>query len=130
MSKRRRSIEELAPVTPQQIQCSYGGCIMNQIVFASYAEFESHVQNYHTYICKECHKKFPTDKFLTLHIEENHDPFFQIRKDKGEKTFKCFNYDPNGCRKICSDRKKRRLHMIDKHGYPRDYKFNIIDNGI
>lgn len=133
MSKRRRSTEEVTPVsTSQQVQCTctLGGCINKPKLFPSYLEFELHVQNYHTYICKECHKKFPSDQFLSIHIEENHDPFFVIRKERGEKVYKCLNFDLQGCRKVCSDRKKRRLHMIDKHGYPKDYKFNIIDNGI
>lgn len=36
--------------------------------------------------CVECGKNFPTDLFLNLHIEENHDPLTAARRERGEKT--------------------------------------------
>ena len=34
------------------------------------------------------------------------------------------------CERVTSAPQKRRLHLIDKHGYPRNYDFRIIENGI
>lgn len=135
MSKRRIDDDDTsssAATTPTNlITCNYPPCV-NNTIFNCYAEYELHVQNYHTHICNECKRRFPTNDFLTLHIDETHNPLLQIKRERGEKTYKCFNYSTSigGCRKICLDQKKRRLHMIDKHGYPRDFKFNVINYGI
>lgn len=131
MSKRPRT-EDDPQVEPtsvvQKIECKLGQCIKHPVVLGSYPEYELHIQTLHTHICQACKKCFPSHNFLSIHIEENHDPFFQIKKDRGEKVFRCLdNY--LGCKKVCSNKSKRRLHMIDKHGYPRDFKFNIIDQG-
>lgn len=56
------------------------------ISFASYDEYEVHYAKSHVNRCTECGKNFPTGHFLSLHIEENHDPLMQARKEKGEKT--------------------------------------------
>lgn len=39
--------------------------------------------------CSECGKNFPTELFLNLHIEENHDALVAARRERGEKTV-CF----------------------------------------
>ncbi|EGV61562.1 hypothetical protein CANTEDRAFT_108530 [Yamadazyma tenuis ATCC 10573] len=135
MSKRRRS-EELLPSTTSAtvptIVCTLGYCVQAPPEFSSYPEYELHVQTHHTHICHACKKRFPSAPILSMHIEEKHDPFFVIKRDQGLKVYKCFkSYNEiNPCHKVCSDRKKRRLHMIDKHGYPRDYNFSIIDRGL
>jgi hypothetical protein len=56
------------------------------ISFASYDEYEVHYAKFHVNRCTECGKNFPTGHFLSLHIEESHDPLMQARKEKGEKT--------------------------------------------
>jgi hypothetical protein len=40
--------------------------------------------------CSECHKNFPDEHFLHLHIGENHDPINEAKRDKGEKTVGSF----------------------------------------
>lgn len=42
--------------------------------------------------------------------------FNELKKEKGEKTFQCF---VEGCDRLCSTPQKRRLHVIDKHGFPK-----------
>ena len=54
--------------------------------FSSFEEFENHYSKVHAYRCAECHKNFPTDHYLGLHISENHDPLSEERRAKGEKT--------------------------------------------
>ena len=53
--------------------------------FATYEEYEVHYLKTHTNRCTECRKNFPTEHFLNLHIEENHDSLVSVRKERGEK---------------------------------------------
>ncbi|KAH8702500.1 hypothetical protein BGW36DRAFT_395126 [Talaromyces proteolyticus] len=97
------------------------------ISFASYDEYERHYLQTHVNRCSECAKNFPTQHFLHLHIEENHDPLILARRDRDEKTFGCF---VEGCDRKCSTPQKRRRHLIDKHMFPRNYNFFIVNDGI
>ncbi|KKK27177.1 hypothetical protein ARAM_002820 [Aspergillus rambellii] len=54
--------------------------------FSSYEDYEVHYLQSHVNRCSECGKNFPTDRFLNLHIEENHDPLVASRRERGEKT--------------------------------------------
>ncbi|KAK2766013.1 hypothetical protein FQN54_007528 [Arachnomyces sp. PD_36] len=60
------------------------------ISFASYEEYEVHYIQAHVNRCSECGRNFPTELFLSLHIEENHDPLVEARKERGERTYGCF----------------------------------------
>ncbi|KAL2013586.1 hypothetical protein VTN00DRAFT_1111 [Thermoascus crustaceus] len=95
--------------------------------FPSYEEYEVHYMQAHVNRCSECGKNFPTDLFLNLHIEENHDPLIAARRERGEKTYGCF---VEGCERKCSTPQKRRRHLIDKHMFPRTYNFFIVNDGI
>lgn len=111
------------------IKCTIPPCHVNLVQFDSYLAYEAHVITFHNHVCQQCRRRFPSNQFLEIHIDENHNPFWQLARDKGEKVFSCFQYG-DGCNKKCGDRKKRRLHMIDKHGYPRDFNFGIVDYGL
>ncbi|GAD98550.1 conserved hypothetical protein [Paecilomyces variotii No. 5] len=95
--------------------------------FASYDEYEVHYVQAHVNRCAECGKNFPTELFLNLHIEENHDALVATRRERGEKTYGCF---VEGCDRKCSTPQKRRRHLIDKHMFPRTYNFYIVNDGI
>ncbi|KAF2229698.1 hypothetical protein EV356DRAFT_510265 [Viridothelium virens] len=97
------------------------------ISFTSIGEFENHYQKEHTHRCLDCRRNLPSDHFLGLHIAENHDPLNEIRREKGEKTYRCFVED---CDRVCSAPHKRRLHLIDKHHFPRHYDFFIVNDGM
>ncbi|KAK9551946.1 hypothetical protein V6Z96_000862 [Aspergillus fumigatus] len=97
------------------------------IYFSSYEDYEVHYTQTHVNRCSECGKNFPTDRFLNLHIEENHDPLVATKRDKGEKTYSCFIED---CDRKCSTPQKRRMHLIDKHMFPKAYNFNVVNEGI
>jgi hypothetical protein len=56
------------------------------ISFASYEDYETHYNKSHVNRCLECRKNFPTEHFLNLHIEENHDALVTVRRERGEKT--------------------------------------------
>lgn len=41
--------------------------------------------------------------------------------------YACFVED---CDKLCSTPQKRRMHLTDKHMFPKDYDFFVVNNGI
>ncbi|CAD0086090.1 unnamed protein product [Aureobasidium mustum] len=96
------------------------------IKFTTYNDYEIHYHKAHSFRCLECGKNFPTEHFLSLHIAESHDPLNRVKKDRGEKTYHCFVED---CEKVCSTPQKRRMHLIDKHMFPRNYDFHIVNHG-
>ena len=140
--------------------------------FTSHEDYEVHYQQAHVNRCSQCSKNFPTGHFLELHIEENHDPLAAARRERGEKTVSAPHFlwkpwkkrmaDTNTlfnnqygcfietCERKCSTPQKRRLHLIDKHMFPRvclkqaiiahrargsniciqSYNFYIINDGI
>jgi hypothetical protein len=62
------------------------------LTFASFEEYDVHYQKMHLHRCSECHKNFPDEHFLHLHITENHDPISAAKRDQGEKTVGLFLY--------------------------------------
>ncbi|KAG9966941.1 hypothetical protein KCU61_g480, partial [Aureobasidium melanogenum] len=94
--------------------------------FTTYNDYEVHYLKAHSLRCIECAKNFPTEHFLSLHIAESHDPLNRVKQDRGEKTYHCFVED---CEKACSTPQKRRMHLIDKHMFPRNYDFYIVNHG-
>lgn len=98
------------------------------LTFSSYPDYETHYTQTHSNRCSACAANFPTAHFLNLHISENHDPIIAAQRDRsGSKTFGCF---VEGCEKVCADWKKRRSHLVDKHGFPRNYDFLVVDSGV
>ncbi|KAK0257871.1 hypothetical protein LTR91_007095 [Friedmanniomyces endolithicus] len=97
------------------------------LIFPTYADYESHYAKAHTNRCTECSANLPTSHFLDLHLAENHDPLLASKRDRGEKTLACFVED---CEKVCTDWKKRRSHLVDKHGFPRNYDFLVVNTGV
>ncbi|KAK3057297.1 hypothetical protein LTR09_001479 [Extremus antarcticus] len=77
--------------------------------------------------CTECKANLPTSHFLELHIAENHDPIVASKRDTGDRTYACFIED---CDKVCSEWQKRRSHLVDKHGFPKNYDFLVVNHGI
>ncbi|RVX68115.1 hypothetical protein B0A52_08256 [Exophiala mesophila] len=119
--------DDAAPAAaPCIIQCSLAPH-RDPLGFASAADFELHYAKEHSNRCLACGKNFPTAHFLALHTDENHNAFRQALQAKGEKTYACFVED---CPKSCSSPQKRRLHLIDKHLFPKNYNFRIVDSGI
>ena len=54
--------------------------------FQSYEEWEAHYNKTHMNRCHECRKNFPSAHFLDVHIEECHDSFVAVKRDRGEHT--------------------------------------------
>ncbi|KAM0714059.1 hypothetical protein Q7P37_011023 [Cladosporium fusiforme] len=97
------------------------------LTFSSFLDYDTHYAQAHSNRCSECKVNLPSSHFLELHIAENHDPLALAQRERGEKTFGCF---VEGCEKVCGDWKKRRNHLVDKHGFPRNYDFFVINSGV
>ncbi|GMK54251.1 hypothetical protein CspeluHIS016_0108370 [Cutaneotrichosporon spelunceum] len=78
---------------------------------------------------RECGRVFPNERLLDLHYTETHDPIAREKLERGEKIFECF-LPLDQCSKVCLTPKKRRHHLIDKHGYPSTYYFGITCHGL
>ena len=75
---------------PTEMRCSLPPH-KQTLLFESYEEYEIHYNKIHVNRCVECRKNFPTEHFLTLHIEENHDALVSVRRERGEKTVSFFS---------------------------------------
>ena len=115
-----------ATVSARVVQCTLAPH-SEALCFDTQEEFEIHYAKEHINRCAACSKNFPTPCFLELHIEENHNALRELQAARGEKTYSCFVED---CDRKCSTPQKRRLHLIDKHMFPRTYNFRIVDQGI
>ncbi|KAB8260845.1 hypothetical protein BDV32DRAFT_122251 [Aspergillus pseudonomiae] len=122
----RKHLSDTANSGIEVMQCSLPPH-RETLSFPSYDDYEVHYKQTHVNRCTACGKNFPTDRFLNLHIEENHDPLIAAKKDRGEKTYGCFIED---CERKCSTPQKRRMHLIDKHMFPKTYNFYIVNDGI
>lgn len=110
-----------------RVPCTFGSCAYKNTFFNTYDEFEAHMLNYHHYICQECDRKLPSGFLLDLHIEENHDPFFDLKKDKDAQAYRCINKQ---CKGLFKSKEERKEHMVLEHAYPINYNFDLIDFGI
>ncbi|CAG7555385.1 unnamed protein product [Fusarium equiseti] len=95
--------------------------------FRSYDEYEVHYNKSHTNRCLECRKNFPSEHLLNVHIEEYHDPLVSVKREQGQHTYSCF---VEGCERKCMTHQKRRMHLIDKHMYPKNFFFAVTKDGI
>lgn len=109
------------------LTCDLTPCAGTQ--FASHDVYRAHLKSVHHEKCMACHRTFPSNDILQLHINENHNPLLRIKQEQGDKIFMCFA-TPGTCTKVCATPKLRRLHMIDKHQYPRDFKFDVVNRGM
>lgn len=73
----------VAPASPV-ISCSLALHKL-PIPFYTYEDYDNHYHATHMNRCPECGRNFPLAHYLALHIEENHDAFFETRKGRGEK---------------------------------------------
>ncbi|KAI0738710.1 hypothetical protein C8Q80DRAFT_1242130 [Daedaleopsis nitida] len=92
-------------------------------------ELEAHYAMYHAHVCEQkgCGCVFPDARLLELHQTECHDPLAAVRKERGEKIFMCLVSD---CETRFSTPKGRRLHLIQTHGYPKEYFFAVTNKGV
>lgn len=107
-----------------RVACVVGGC---SDTFPSTTALEAHYSLRHQHVCQPCGRSFPSERFLHLHIAENHDPIVEARQAKGERVFACF--EPS-CSTLFHTPKGRRLHLRQLHHYPSTFRFNITNTGL
>ncbi|KAF6812181.1 C2H2 type zinc finger domain protein [Colletotrichum sojae] len=95
--------------------------------FKSYGEYEAHYIKAHTNRCIECGRNLPSEHLLNVHHEECHDSIAAVRRERGERTYSCF---VESCERKCMTPQKRRMHLIDKHMYPKNFFFAVTREGI
>ncbi|ORZ25682.1 hypothetical protein BCR42DRAFT_485809 [Absidia repens] len=111
------------------IFCELPSCVKRYgepVAFPSLVAYESHYEALHRNTCSICHLPFPGSRWLRLHLDELHDTLNQVRKDRGEKIHECY---VETCAKFFSTPKMRRLHLIDKHHYPKNFPFDLVVTG-
>ncbi|KAI0091382.1 hypothetical protein BDY19DRAFT_622474 [Irpex rosettiformis] len=117
---------------------------------ANSKELETHYATYHAHVCEYegCGCVFPDARLLELHQTECHDPIAALRKERGEKIVRDvpifalhsqvefdlaliqFACHLATCPRIFSTPKTRRLHLIQSHGYPKEYFFAVTNKGV
>ncbi|TAQ90415.1 hypothetical protein B7494_g1244 [Chlorociboria aeruginascens] len=102
-----------ASSSPFEMRCSLPPH-RQTLAFASYEDYEVHYNKTHVNRCLECRKNFPTEHFLNLHIEENHDSLVSVKKDRGEKTVGILLLS---------------LHLATDKGII-EYDFHVVNTGI
>ncbi|KAF8166613.1 hypothetical protein K438DRAFT_1730707 [Mycena galopus ATCC 62051] len=104
-------------------------CNHHPTPIADSKDLEAHYATYHAHVCEEegCKCVFPDARLLEIHQTECHDPLAAVRKDRGEKIFACHLAS---CTKLFLTPKARRLHLINGHGYPKEYFFAVTNKGV
>ncbi|KAJ7105115.1 hypothetical protein C8R43DRAFT_864234, partial [Mycena crocata] len=104
-------------------------CNHNPTPIANSKDLETHYATYHAHVCEEsdCNCVFPDARLLEIHQTECHDPLAAVRKDRGEKIFACHLAS---CSRLFATPKARRLHLIQGHGYPKEYYFAVTNKGV
>ncbi|EGW30350.1 uncharacterized protein SPAPADRAFT_143393 [Spathaspora passalidarum NRRL Y-27907] len=95
--------------------------------FQNYNEYEHHIITFHDNVCTTCHRNFPNDHYLNLHIDEYHNPFIQISHERGNAVYRCLVAN---CPDMFVSSSEREQHLIRAHSYPSDFQFDIINTGI
>lgn len=97
--------------------------------FKDPAEYDAHVIEIHSHDCPEpkCRKSFPDSRLLSLHHSEHHDPIVAAKRERGDKTYGCL---VEGCDRVCANWGKRKMHLMARHHYPKNYDFKIVETGL
>ncbi|KAJ1559167.1 hypothetical protein HK405_011739 [Cladochytrium tenue] len=88
----------------------------------TFRAYERHYDLAHCNACAVCRRTLPTRHLLDLHVQEVHDSFFRALAER-ENSYECF---VDGCPKKFSSPFKRRLHLVDKHRYPKHFDFDVV----
>ncbi|KAJ6458140.1 hypothetical protein C8R47DRAFT_914211, partial [Mycena vitilis] len=129
-SKAQRTTQGASSATGHPLLCTLPPTYNHRPTpIANSNDLETHYATYHAHVCEEngCDCVFPDARLLEIHQTECHDPLAAVRKDRGEKIFACHLAS---CSKLFSTPKARRLHLIQGHGYPKEYYFAVTNKGV
>ncbi|BGP26122.1 hypothetical protein JCM10295v2_005065 [Rhodotorula toruloides] len=84
-----------------------------------------------------CGRVFPDERMLGLHLTECHDELAHLKHERGEKIARTPFHVISHAEMLTLARsplfsipKKRRLHLINQHGYPAQYYFSVTVWGV
>lgn len=112
------SIEQFISLTRPEFKCEVSDC---NDYFQSIADYEGHYNSFHRHSCSSCHRAFPSNYLLEIHIAENHDPLFQTLVASSKFMFRCL---VEACPDKFTLEKERKDHLVKLHKYPSDFRFN------
>jgi len=112
-------VDSISAVHIQEFGCSVKGC---RETFTDPMQYNRHYDMLHRYSCETCHRNFSSNHLLSLHISESHDAFFKAQRDKGIAVFHCLI---ESCGRSFKAVETRRRHLVEKHKYPPDFRFNM-----
>ena len=112
-------VDSISAVHIEEFGCSVKGC---RETFTDPMQCNRHYDMLHRYSCETCHRNFSSNHLLSLHISESHDAFFQAQRDKGIAVFHCLI---ESCGRSFKAVETRRRHLVEKHKYPPDFRFNV-----
>jgi hypothetical protein len=87
-------IDELKPAPATVIRCALPP--HKPLKFYSYANYDTHYQQFHSNRCPDCGRNFPSDHYLNLHIADNHNPLNEALRERGEATVCVINPGNDG----------------------------------
>ncbi|KAL7302046.1 hypothetical protein TKK_0005279 [Trichogramma kaykai] len=99
-------------------------CNMCSKEFKNLLDFELHYSELHHYKCSTCNKSRPSSHLLDLHIQENHDSFFQVQAEK-KPMYRCYLSE---CKDVFFTPALRKDHCRNDHQFPATYRFEEFDH--
>ncbi|XP_078039155.1 zinc finger protein 511 lethal (2) k10201 [Augochlora pura] len=109
--------EELYHDFIKQFSCLVTGC---DATFKTLVEYEVHYNSSHRYVCAECRKFLPNPRLLDIHLQENHDSFFQVLAEK-QPMYQCYLSE---CDVKSKNAIERREHCIKVHKFPKSFRYD------
>ena len=97
--------------------------------FIYISDYETHHELQHRHRCETCHMAWANERILLIHMREQHDVFFQIKRNKEGDTFHGYNCCLPHCGKQFNSEKSRKRHIIDAHRFPSDFPFYFLRSG-
>lgn len=102
-----------------EIFCPIVGC---RTKLKGVGELESHYLSRHSATCSICTRVFPTTRLLNLHVSETHDSFFRAKVALNYPMYECLM---EGCSARFLSDSNRHQHLVDKHHFPRSFRFHV-----
>lgn len=100
----------------------YDCCVPHCLeTFDSTSALEEHYEKNHVHQCHECHRIFPNEYLLDLHLQETHDAYYQTLVQHGKTTYPCL---VQNCPVTFDTLDQRMDHLQTAHGYPKWFRFH------
>ncbi|XP_066211606.1 zinc finger protein 511 [Saccopteryx leptura] len=100
-----------------EFTCQVAGCCQ---LFDTLEDYEHHYHTLHRNMCSFCKRAFPSGHLLDIHILEWHDSLFQILSER-QDMYQCL---VEGCTVKFKTSKDRKDHLVRRHLYPADFRFD------